>query len=103
MTSANLDGQATADDDRYRACLAADRGPGHPGGRRAGAHSRRPPRNRLGAGRPEGHRDPPGDEAFHVAVENDTARHFKARIAVARCRLWPPIATRPPVLPLTLP
>ena len=45
----------------------ADRRGGHAGRRRAGAHPRRPPRNRLGAGRPEGRRGPPGDEAVHAA------------------------------------
>ena len=38
----------------------------HAGRRRAGAHPRRPPRDRLGGGRAEGGRGPPGDEAFDV-------------------------------------
>jgi len=37
--------------------------------------------SRLGAGRPEGGGRPAGDEALHVAVEDQTARHLSARIA----------------------
>ena len=62
----------------------------HAGRRRAGAHPRRPPRDRLGGGRAEGGRGPPGDEALHVAVEDEEARHLPARVAPARWRLCPP-------------
>ena len=47
-----------------RAGPGADRRGGHAGRRRAGAHPRRPPRDRLGGGRAEGGRGPPGDEAL---------------------------------------
>ena len=53
---------------RGHAGPGADRRGGHAGRRRAGAHPRRPPRDRLGAGRPEGGRGPPGDEALHAAT-----------------------------------
>jgi formate hydrogenlyase transcriptional activator len=68
-----------------------------------GAHPRYPPRHRLGAGRPERRRRPAGDEAFHVAVEDETARHLPARITAARWCLWQSAATRPLPLPLVCP
>ena len=37
-------------------------------------------------GGPEGCRGPPGDEAFHVALEDEEARHLSARVAPARWR-----------------
>ena len=49
------------------------------GRRRAGAHSRRPSRDRLGGGRAEGGRDPPGDEAFDVVLEDEETRHLSTR------------------------
>ena len=52
----------------------ADRRGGDAGRGRAGAHPRRPPRDRLGGGRPEGGRGPPGDEAFDLAGENEKTR-----------------------------
>jgi formate hydrogenlyase transcriptional activator len=59
----------------------------HTSRRRAGAHPRRPPRNGLGTGRPEGGGGPPGDEALHVAVEDETARHLPTGVAAARWRV----------------
>ena len=53
---------------------------GHAGRRRAGAHPRRPPRDRLGGGRAEGGRGPPGDEAFDVVLEDEEARHLSTRV-----------------------
>ena len=49
------------------ATFRAKRRGGHAGRRRAGAHPRRPARNRLGGGRTERGRGPPGDEALDVA------------------------------------
>jgi formate hydrogenlyase transcriptional activator len=71
------------------------------GRRRTGAHPQRCPRNRLGAGWPEGGGRPPGDESLHVAMEDEKARHLPAEVVAARCQPWPPVATRPlaPLLP----
>ena len=66
---------------RLEAGLGANRRCGHAGGRRAGAHPRRPPGDRLGSGWPEGGRGAPGDEALHVVQEDDEARYLPARIA----------------------
>ena len=52
----------------------------HAGRRRAGAHPRCPPRDRLGGGRAEGGRGPPGDEAFDVVLEDEEARHLSTRV-----------------------
>src|SRR5437879_213529 len=51
------------------------------GRRRTGTHSQRCPRNRLAAGRPERCCHPPGDEALHVAVEDEKAWHLPAAVA----------------------
>ena len=63
------------------------RPPAHAGRRRAGAHSRCPARDRLGDGRAQGGRGPPGDEAFDVVLEDEEARHLSTRVA--------PVARRP--------
>ena len=62
------------------------------GRRRARAHRRCPPRDRLGGGRAEGGRGPPGDEAFDVVLEDEEARHLSTRVAPARWRLRAPLA-----------
>jgi hypothetical protein len=65
-------------------------GGGHAGRRGARAHPRRPLRNGLGSGRSERGRGPSGDEALHVAVEDEEARHFSKTLVPARWRLCPP-------------
>jgi len=58
----------------------------HAGRRRTGIHPWRPSRNRLGAGRSQGCRGPPGDETFDVVLEDEEARHLSARLsAIRRC------------------
>ena|SRR6516162_10376583 len=56
-------------------------------------HPQRPPRDRLGGGRPEGGRGPPGDEAFDVAGENEKTRNLPAPIVPARRHLYRPGGT----------
>ncbi len=69
---------------RCHAGPGADRCGGDAGRRRAGAHPRRPPRDRLGSGRPEGGRSAPGDEALDLARENEKARNLPAPVVRAR-------------------
>ena len=51
-----------------------------------GRRSERPPKQTLRGGRP------PGDEALHLAMEDEKARHLAAEVAAARRRLCPRLA-----------
>src|SRR5262249_18449212 len=64
----------------------ADGDAGHPRRCRTGTHSRRPPRHPLGGGWPKGRSGPPGNEANDVRVEDETARHFSARLVPVHWR-----------------
>ena len=57
------------------------------------------PRNRLGGGRPEGCRNPPGYEALHFAEEDEQARHFPVGVVPARWRQCPPGGIWPVAFP----
>ena|SRR5437868_12308404 len=51
-----------------------------------GRRSERPSKQTLRGGRP------PGDEALHLAMEDEKARHLAAEVAAARRRLCPRLA-----------
>ena len=55
---------------RPRAGPGAGRCAGHPGRRRTGPYPGRPPRDRVGAGRPERRGGPAGDETDHSPIED---------------------------------